>query len=85
MSFGPFRPGLDPTERIAQWRSLGSIAAMLVGSHHPLVAQLRAAERDEAASAQALDMVDALPSLTRRRLLATFGAVTWPRSREGNR
>jgi hypothetical protein len=29
----------------------------------------------------ALDQVEQLPSLHRRRLLATHGAVTWPRLR----
>jgi hypothetical protein len=41
------------------------------------VALLRRAERDEAALAQALDMVGALPSLTRRRLIASFAATQW--------
>jgi hypothetical protein len=50
---------------------------MLLRSTHPLVAMLRRAERDEAALAQALDMVGALPSLTRRRLIASFGATQW--------
>ena len=67
----------DPIERAAQVGRLCGIAAMLLRSRPPLVALLRRAERDEAALAQALDMVGALPSLTRRRLIAAFGATQW--------
>jgi hypothetical protein len=65
---------------VAQLRCLAGLAAFLVGSAHPLVAALRAAERETDAAWRALAMLDGLPSLTRRRLFATFGAVTWPRS-----
>jgi hypothetical protein len=67
----------DPVERAVQVGRLCGIAAMLLRSSHPLVALLRRAERDEAALAQALDMVGALPSLTRRRLIASFAATQW--------
>ena len=76
--FGPSSPNVDPAERIAQLRSL---AAVSVGSDHPRVAELRAAETDRDAAERALALLDALPSLTRRRLIATFGAITFrPRS-----
>jgi hypothetical protein len=78
--FGPWIPGLDPIERTAQFRSLASLAALLIGSHHPLISALRQAERDGDAAAQAIKLLDSLPALTRRRMLSTFGAVTWPRS-----
>jgi len=42
--FGPWSPGVDPVERVAQLRSLAGLAAVFCGSHHPLVAELRAAE-----------------------------------------
>jgi hypothetical protein len=75
--FGPWSPGIAPVERIAQLRSLAALAAVSVGSGHPLVAELRAAETDQDAAERALALLDALPSLTRRRLIATFGAVTF--------
>jgi hypothetical protein len=78
-AFGPWSPGLDSMERLAQLRCLAGLAAGFVGSGNPLVAALRAAERDGETAARALELLDRVPSLTRRRLLATFGAVTWPR------
>jgi hypothetical protein len=82
--FGPWSPGVAPVERTAQSRSLAALAAVLVGSGHPLVAELRAAETDRDAAERALALLDALPGLTRRRLVATFGVVTYrPRSTQG--
>ena len=78
LAFGPWSPGLNPVERVAQLRCIGGLAAVFLGSDHRLVAVLRRAETDSSALAQALVVVDGLPSLTRRRLLTTFGAVTWP-------
>jgi hypothetical protein len=75
MTFGPWRPELPATERIAQLRCLAGLAAVFRGSHYPLVAALRKAEHDAAALAQASGM----PALVKLRLLSTFGAVTWPR------
>jgi hypothetical protein len=86
--FGPWSPNVDPVERTAQFRSLAALAAVSVGSGHPLVAELRAAETDRNAAERALALLDALPSLTRRRLIATFGAITFrpasPRKTGGN-
>jgi hypothetical protein len=82
LAFGPWSRGIDPIERDAQLRCLAGLAAAFVGSAHPLVAALRTTERDAEAAARALQMPDALPSLTRRRLLTTFGAVTRPKSRQ---
>jgi hypothetical protein len=69
----------DAIERAAQIGRLCGIAAMLLRSTHPLVALLRQSARDDTALARALEMVDALPSLTRRRLISTFAAVQWAR------
>jgi len=74
---GPWSPGIAPVERVAQLRSLAALAAVFTGSLHPLVTELRAAETNHAAAGRALALLDALPSLTRRRLIATFGAVTF--------
>ena|SRR5258708_5943344 len=78
--FGPFRPDVDPVERVAQLRSLGTSAAVFLGSSHPLVATLRAAETDADAAGRALDLLDRTPTLTRRRMLSVFSRVTWPRA-----
>jgi hypothetical protein len=75
--FGPWSPGLDPIERRAQLRSLATLAAAFLGSSAPVVAALRAAERDEAAAAHALQLLNTVPALKRRRLLSVFGAVTY--------
>jgi hypothetical protein len=84
--FGPWSPGLDPTERRAQLRSLAALAAVFTGSGSELVAALRDAEHGEAAAAHAFEVLNRLPALTKRRLLSAFGAVTWPRqpSRRGS-
>ena len=79
--FGPWRVGLDPTERVAQLRSLAALAATFCGSRHPLVRALRAAERDQEAAAEALVLIDRLPTLRRRQMLAVFGRITWRRGR----
>ena len=54
---------------------------LLIGSGHPLISELREAEHDPLAADRALDLLEALPALTRRRLLSTFGAVQWPRTK----
>jgi hypothetical protein len=77
--FGPFRPDVDRVERVAGFRALAMGAAVYCGSHHELVGELRKAETDEAAAAHALELLDRLPSLTRRRLISTFAVVMRPR------
>jgi hypothetical protein len=78
--YGPFSPGLsDVAERNAQLRSMGAVAYMMLGPHHPLPAELRAAEVDAVALERAQELVEALPALMRRKLLATHAAITWPR------
>jgi hypothetical protein len=74
--FGPWAPNVNPVERVAQLRALCALAAVYCGSSHQLVGELRAAETDRDATERALALLDALPSLTRRRLIATFGAIT---------
>jgi hypothetical protein len=76
--FGPWAPGIDPGERMAQFRTLAVLAAAFNGSSHPLVAELRNAERDPAAAERALEIFNALPALTLRRILLTWGGTMWP-------
>jgi hypothetical protein len=77
--FGPWVPGLDATERIAQFRALQALVAVFLGPRNQLVAALRSAENDGAAAAEALALLNAVPTLTRRRLSSTFCSVMWPR------
>jgi hypothetical protein len=77
--FGPWVPVADRGERMARFRMLASLVAIYTGSWHPLVAELRAAESDEAAADRALIAFNALPAIPRRKILSTWGATQWPR------
>jgi hypothetical protein len=79
MTFGPWSPTCDRIERGKQLRSLQAILACHHGSDHPLIARLRAAERDAMAYVDALTEFEQLPPLHRRRVLTTFSMITWPR------
>jgi hypothetical protein len=68
----------DPVERAGQIGRVCGIAAILA-----LIPLLRQAERDDTAPARALDVVDALPSLTRRRLISSFAATQWVQPKRG--
>jgi hypothetical protein len=77
--FGPWVPGASFDERMAMFRMLAGLTAVYVGSWHPLVAELRHAERDQAAADRALESFGRLPALVRRKILCTWGAVQWPK------
>jgi hypothetical protein len=74
-AFGPWLRALGDCERCAQLRSLAALAAVFVGSANPLVTTLRRAERDDDALARAYTLLEALPSIPKRRLLSTYLAV----------
>jgi hypothetical protein len=80
-AWGPWSPTCHREERTAQLRTLAAIVHMRLGPHHPLVAALRAAEHDPMAFVRSQDLIDDLPSLTRRQLIATFSAITFQRNR----
>jgi hypothetical protein len=76
-AFGPFREGLDPWERIAQLRSLRT----LVHVHFhlsDLERLLWEAESNKECAQQALAMLDTVPSLYRRKILASFAYLHRP-------
>lgn len=77
-AFGPWAEGIDRAERAARFRSLRALALLLTGSRSALVAELRAAETDPAAAERALVTLEALPSLTMRRLLSSYAALHAP-------
>lgn len=78
--WGPWRPDIDPAERLARFRSLRSLAGVLV---HPtraaaLIDALREAEANDAAAGRALEELDRLPALPRRRILASYAKIHSP-------
>ena len=78
-AFGPWA-ALDPAERRAQFRSLAALCAIYVGSSAQVVEALRRAETDAAAGDLALQQFEQLPSLTKRKILSTFGVVNYSRA-----
>lgn len=78
MTFGPWRPDIAEPERVARLREIRALIFAICGPGHPLVVALRDAETDPAAAARALEQIDALPALRRRRLLATYASLTAP-------
>jgi len=71
-------PGIEEAERRARFQSLASLVALLTGSGHPLVAELRKAEHEDEAAGRSLALLEALPALTRRKLLSTYAAIHTP-------
>lgn len=74
--FGPWRPDIEPAERLARTRSLRAIVRLLAGPRGIVLADhLRQAETDELALAPALAALDALEPVDRRRILASYAAM----------
>jgi hypothetical protein len=76
--FGPWVPDLDPAERLARIRGLRALVQIFGGPDHPLGEALARAEvdpSDEAAIA-AWDALMTMPSLKRRRILASLATLT---------
>lgn len=73
--FGPWADGIDPAERLARTRCMRVLAMVFARPHADLIATLRDAEHNPAALSTALDLLDALPALPRRRIIATFAAL----------
>lgn len=77
--WGPFRPDLEPGERLARTRALRAVAHLVTGPRGAdLCARLREAERDPAALPLALGALDRLAPVDRRHVLATFAALHRP-------
>ena len=74
-AFGLWRRELGDSERNAQLRSLAALAAVFVGNRNPLVTALRLAEEDDTELGRAYVLLEALPTLPKRRLLSTYLAV----------
>ena len=67
--------GIGEAERAARFRELRALATVYVGPRLPLTVALRSAALDVAPASLALDELGAIPPLTRRRLLSTYGAL----------
>jgi hypothetical protein len=67
--------GVPEAERIARCRELRALSLVYLGLRHPVTMALAAAVTDPEATDQALTVLDALPALRRRRLLASYGAL----------
>ena len=67
-------------ERLARLREFRLAALLLLGRRHPVTEALAAAVLDPAAAAGALEEIDRLAAIPRRRLLATIAAVLPPRT-----
>lgn len=71
-AYGPFRPGVDQTERIAQLRALAALVGCFVGTDSLLIRLLRKAETDDEQLMTAMRAIDRLPAGPRRKILANF-------------
>jgi len=75
-TFGPWESAITAAERLARLRSMRALVRVLVGPKgSDLAAALRQAEHDLAALDQAADLLDRLPSLPRRHVLASYAAL----------
>ena len=81
--FGPWVPGVEAAERKAQLRALAAFVHVYhwePDASRALVGALRQAEGDaEQAGRIALEMFDALPTLTMRHIVSAFAALHKPR------
>jgi hypothetical protein len=80
-AFGPFRRDIPEVERVAGLRALAAFTSAFAGSDHVVVDLLRRAETDAGALDQALTELDRLPSLWRRRVIASYARLMRPRPR----
>jgi hypothetical protein len=75
MSLDFLLEGADAMERQARLREIRALVAVYSGWDHPAKRIIDQALRGEASEAEALAEVDRLPARTRRRLLASYGAL----------
>lgn len=75
-AYGPWQTGLTNVERVARFRSLAALCAIYIGSASQVVEAMRRAEGgEESAAFLALQLFEQLPSLTKRRILSTWGTT----------
>jgi hypothetical protein len=71
-SFGPWRPDLSPSERVAAFRELRALCLAHLGRSHDIVPLLKTAETDPGAATRALAAFEGLPPLPQRRILSSL-------------
>jgi hypothetical protein len=76
-AWGPWATGITETERVARLRSLRSLVRVF-SPRHPLADALENAEIDPDAAELAWIALHSVPSVPRRRILATFAAIHQP-------
>lgn len=79
--WGPFALDLRPAERLGRLRALRAIARLLLGPRGEGLTRLLAlAEIDPAPStlACAVELINAMPSLDRRKVLSSYAALNRP-------
>jgi hypothetical protein len=72
VTFGPWTTDIDPTERTARLRSLRAMALLMYRKHGDLITALKKAEREEDWLPRALDELNQIPTLHKRRLLCSY-------------
>lgn len=81
--FGPWAEGISPMERFARLRSLRTIAMCMFGAHTPVAKPLFLAESlDPAELEAALEALNRMPALDRRKLLSSYITVNNKMKRE---
>lgn len=78
LTFGPWAADLDPIERAARLRGLRAVALVYARRQAGFISALARAERDGAALAEAGRLLDAIPPLYRRRMLAAYAQLARP-------
>lgn len=84
--FGPWRPDIEPAERLARLRSMRAIVRILTGPRgNELAGHLHKAEADASALVPALAALDRLAPLDRRKVLASYAGLARPQARPTSR
>jgi hypothetical protein len=78
IAYGRWSPTISRDEPGQQHRSTAALALIYLGPDHRLVAELRDAEVDPMVFVRAQSLIEALPALTRCRILGMFSRVTCP-------
>jgi hypothetical protein len=77
--WGPWLLPVGHPERAPQFRSLAALCSIY--GRHDLVFALRGAETEEAAAEAASRLLADVPALWRRKIVSTFGAVTYQKAK----
>lgn len=77
--WGPFSAGLDPAERVARCRGLAAVIHLIAGPRGAeAVRLLRSAETNPATLSAAAAAINALPTIDKRHVWASYAALSRP-------